>query len=196
MDTPQIMMPTLTRPVDKQGFLPPWNFIPKNKGQSLIEFILSFTIVLFLIFFIFQIGVSFTNGYLVHYATFMASRTYLVIDNNSNSPSGSDSRARNRGSSVFEKFPMRHIVKDWNSVFKVNHPGSVPNPLFTGGWTEYSTQFGISELIGGKSQMILRSESFLGREPTRSGCLARICRAMEEIGGDCTVHTTFFDNGC
>jgi len=145
---------------------------------------------------IFRIGVTFSNGFLVHYATFMASRTYLVIDNNSNSPSGGDQIARNRASTVFEKFPMKEIIPGWNSFIKINHPGAVPNALFTGAYSEYTENFGISDLVGGIKPMVLRSESFLGREPTRSNCLNRICRAMEEVGGDCSVHTTFFDNGC
>ncbi|RLA65255.1 MAG: hypothetical protein DRQ88_02940 [Epsilonproteobacteria bacterium] len=157
---------------------------------------MSFIFVFTLIFMIFRIGVTFANGFLVHYATFMASRTYLVIDNNSNSSSGGDQNARNRASIVFEQFPMKKTIPGWNSLIKINHPGSVPNALFIGAWSEYTENFGISDIVGGIKPVALRSESFLGREPTRANCLERICRAMEEVGGDCNVHTTFFDNGC
>ncbi len=186
----------ITPPEGKLDFLPQQNPTLNEKGQSTIEFLLTFIFVFSLIFMIFKIGVTFSNGYLVHYATFMASRTYLVIDNNSNSPSGGDQNARNRASAVFEKFPMKSTIPGWTSLIKINHPGSVPNNLFVGAWSEYTENFGISDIVGGIKPIVLRSESFLGREPTRANCLQRICRAMEEVGGDCSVHTTFFDNGC
>ncbi len=192
----QDMTVTITQPEARRGFLPRQNHTLDKRGQSTIEFLLTFIFVFSLIFMIFRIGVNLTNGFLVHYATFMASRTYLVIDNNSNSPSGGDQNARNRASIVFEKFPMKHTIPGWNSLIKINHPGSVPNALFTGAWSEYTENFGISDIVGGIKPMVLRSESFIGREPTRANCLQRVCRAMEEVGGDCSVHTTFFDNGC
>ncbi len=165
-------------------------------GQSTMEFLLSFTFVFALIFFIFQVGVNFTNGYLVHYATFVASRTYMVIDNNSNTISSGDEDAKGRAISVFTKLPVDKFMPDFISALRINHPMTVPNNLFVGAWVEYPEKFGVSEIIGGIKQAKLRSESFLGREPSRVTCLTRICEAMKEVGGDCGDHTTFFDDGC
>ena len=165
-------------------------------GQSTMEFIMAFTFVFALIFLIFQIGVSFTNGYLVHYATFKASRTYLVIDNNSNDIASGDENAKGRGISVFNNIPMDRFIPGFRSDLNINHPMTVTNNLFVGAWVEYSEKFGISEIIGGIKNVKLRSESFLGREPSRVTCLGRICEAMREIGGSCAEHTTFFDDGC
>ena len=51
-----------------------------EKGQSVIEFLMSFTLVVGLLMFFFKMALGYTNGYMVHYATFMASRAYLTND--------------------------------------------------------------------------------------------------------------------
>jgi hypothetical protein len=186
----------LMDPVMKQDFSPPSTLIPSESGQSTMEFLLAFTFVFSLIFLIFQVGVNFTNGYLVHYATYVASRTYLVIDNNSNTISSGDEDAKGRAISVFNQFPVDKFVPGFRSELKINHPMTIPNNLFVGAWVEYPEKFGISDLIGGIKDVSLRSESFLGREPSRVACLVRICEAMKEVGGTCGDHTTFFDDGC
>lgn len=180
----------------KQDFSPLSIPIRNDRGQSTMEFLLAFTFVFTLIFLIFQVGVNFTNGYLVHYATFVASRTYLVIDNNSNSIASGDEDAKGRAISVFNQFPVDKFVPGFRSELKINHPMQIPNNLFVGAWVEYPEKFGISDMIGGIKDVSLRSESFLGREPSRVTCLTRICEAMKEIGGTCGDHTTFFDDGC
>jgi hypothetical protein len=149
-----------------------------------------------LIFLIFQIGISFTNGFLVHYAVFQASRTYLVIDNNSNTISSGDDNANGRADEVFDAFPLGILIPGFMSLLRINQPETIPNNLFTGAWVEYEDKFGISKQFGGIKMIKMRSESFLGREPSRSACLAGICDAMKEVGGDCDLNTTFFDDGC
>jgi hypothetical protein len=190
------MRPILMDLPTKQDFLPPSIPTPNDKGQSTMEFLLAFTFVFTLIFLIFQVGVNFTNGYLVHYATYVASRTYLVIDNNSNNIASGDEDAKGRAISVFNQFPVDKFVPGFVSELKINHPMQIPNNLFVGAWVEYPEKFGISDMIGGIKDVSLRSESFLGREPSRVTCLTRICEAMKEIGGTCGDHTTFFDDGC
>lgn len=185
-----------TEELIKPDFLRPSELIHSDNGQSTMEFLLAFTFVFTLIFFIFQVGVSFTNGYLVHYATYMASRTYLVIDNNSNDIASGDEDAKGRAISVFNGIPVDRFIPGFRSELKINHPMTVPNNLFVGAWVEYPEKFGISEIIGGIKNVNLRSESFLGREPSRVTCLVRICEAMKEVGGSCGDHTTFFDDGC
>ncbi len=190
------MRPILMELSTKQDFSPPSILILNERGQSTMEFLLAFTFVFTLIFLIFQVGVNFTNGYLVHYATFVASRTYLVIDNNSNNIASGDEDAKGRAISVFNQFPVDKFVPGFRSELKINHPMQIPNNLFVGAWVEYPEKFGISDMIGGIKDVSLRSESFLGREPSRVTCLTRICEAMKEIGGTCGDHTTFFDDGC
>jgi hypothetical protein len=203
LKTPQKEMPIVrdmklitTGELVKPDFLHPSILTRSDSGQSTMEFLLAFTFVFTLIFFIFQVGVSFTNGYLVHYATFMASRTYLVIDNNSNTISSGDEDAKGRATSVFNGIPVGSFIPGFRSELMINHPMTVPNNLFVGAWVEYPEKFGISEIIGGIKNVKLRSESFLGREPSRVSCLVRICEAMKEVGGTCGDHTTFFDDGC
>ena len=196
MPTATNMKPILMDQPTKQDFSHPSTLIPSDRGQSTMEFLLAFTFVFTLIFLIFQVGVNFTNGYLIHYATFVASRTYLVIDNNSNNISSGDQDARGRAISVFNQFPVDKFVPGFRSELKINHPMTIPNNLFVGAWLEYPEKFGISDLIGGIKDVSLRSESFLGREPSRVTCLVRICEAMREVGGTCGDHTTFFDDGC
>ncbi len=180
----------------KQDFSPQLRHIHNECGQSTMEFLLSFTFVFAIIFFIFQVGVTFTNGYLIHYATFMASRTYLVIDNNSNSIATGDEDAKGRAISVFDNVKVDKFIPGFGSNLMINHPMQIPNNLFVGAWVEYPEKYGISEIIGGIKQVKLRSESFLGREPSRVTCLTRICEAMKEVGGDCGDNATFFDDGC
>ena len=75
----------------------------KESGQSTIEFLCTFAFVLATIFVFLKIAMNVTNGYLVHYATYMASRAYLVNDNGSNSPSGGDGPALSLAKSVFKE---------------------------------------------------------------------------------------------
>ena len=171
------------------------------KGQSSVEFIISFVVVLGFCFSFFRLAILYTNGYLVHYATYMAARSYMVFDNNSNEPSGGDGGAGLLAKKVFDGFKVGGLVGSYSGNLEVHDPESFNtyiNNLYVGVWTEFQQQLP-TVLMGKKRTLNLRSESFLGREPTRSECYNRICRAMGEAALTseyCGVHSTLFDNGC
>ena len=172
----------------------------KESGQSTIEFLLTFVFILGFIFFTLKVSFVYTNGYLVHYATYMASRAYMVVDIGSNQPSGSDGSARERALEVFKRFPLDKFIGGYDQNLKVNAPDnngqSLDRNLYVGVYTDFSHKLGLSPFAGSQREVKFRSESFLGREPTKAECLERICRAMEILGGDCQHHSTMFDNGC
>jgi len=174
-------------------FLSPWMNIQKtNQGQSLIEFIMTLSFSLGIVFLFFSIAFNATDGYIAHYATFMASRTYLVVDVNANRPNGSDAIAQSEAQRVFTKY-----LNPSKGKFYINSPDSIDGLPYVGAGFEFKQKFSFG-MIGVKDDMNLNSESFLGREPTRAECAERICYAFHGAGGGCEslVHFTLYDNGC
>ncbi len=167
-----------------------------EKGQSLIEFLLSFAFVFGLVLVFLKLSLNYSTGYLVHYATFMASRSFMVIDRNSNTPDGSDSESFNRAKTVFDRYKLDAFITDFDGTLEANMPGTTGSPAMVGVWVEYTTNLSGSTLFGGDRELKLRSESFLGKEPTRAECIERICRTFMDVGADCSSHVTFADNGC
>lgn len=166
-----------------------------NKGQSTAEFILAFAFMsLFVIVFI-QMAQNYVKGYVIHYATFMTSRSYLVQDNGSDIISTADDNAR----TVAEGSVLKKMLK-LNNKTKVQfrNPGSGGKKVFSGTVLTYSESFSPSEMVGGTDKVKFVSESFLGRTFTTSECARNICLLLKEIGGiECkSGHMTLFDNGC
>ncbi len=170
--------------------------IKDEHGQSTIEFIVSFIFVLSFFLTFFKLAMNSTNGFLLHYATFMASRAYLVNDNNSNTASGGDSVAQAAAQKVYADLKITAFIPVGPSTISVNHPGSGNKSIYTGVYAQYTDKFTVSSFFGGDNPIQYTSESFLGREPTRGECSERVCKAMKEIGASCNLHITFFDNGC
>ncbi len=170
----------------------------KEDGQSTTEFLSSFIFAIVIVMVFLKISFVIADGFLVHYATYMASRTYMVVDVNANSPNGSDGAAFQRSAETFLTFLVPKLVPNWQANLQVNGPRTVDNKVFVGNWIEMRNQFGVSDLVGGRKPVYLRSESFLGREPTVGECIDRVCTAMEIVsgGGDCNKFITLFDNGC
>ena len=171
-----------------------------ESGQSTIEFLLVFVFVLSFIFASLKLSFIYTNGYLVHYATFMASRAYMVVDINGNNPAISETSARNKAITVFNKFPLDKFIGGYDRTLQFNEPDgdgrNLDRNLYVGVYTDFVQRFGLSPFAGGPKEVNFRSESFLGREPTRAECVERICEAIRMLGGNCQNHTTVFDNGC
>ena len=169
-----------------------------QKGQSLIEFIVSFAFSISIIFLLLRVALNYTEGYVIHYANFMASRAYLVYEDNSNVTEGGEVRAGNLAEQVFNRI---YPVFDGN--FNVSY-ASVSSPhsnLFVGTYAEFQRRFSVPMIIGTTREMNLVTESFLGRMPNRAECLARTCDAMRILGvPECnlanTKHITLADNGC
>lgn len=167
-----------------------------NKGQSTIEFILTFTAAVGFIFLFLKMALNYTNGYMVHHATFMASRAYLVGDTESQQTvEGRDKNAFELAKSVFDKNLPEALIQGFDGVLTENNPGVVKFSVFTGVWTEFTQIFSLG-FVGGKDPVKFRSESFLGREPTRVESITQICTAIKTITlGSCDLQATLEDNG-
>ena len=174
-----------------------------SKGQSTIEFIISFSFVFAFTFVFFRIALLYANGHLVHYATYMASRAYMVYDSNATHPHGDDENAAKLAQKVFEKFKLGSLIKNFDNSLNVHHPrdfSDYKKNLYVGVWVDFKQKLPIPFAIKGRD-LDLRSESFLGREPTRSECYWRIAYSMGgAVGGGNDkykgLHSTLFDNGC
>lgn len=173
-----------------------------RKGQSSIEFVIIFSFSIgFLILFL-SLAINMTLGYLVHYATFEASRVYLVKDQASQVVDTSESWAMKEVESMkainnlswTQIFKNRQFKMEGASGFKFNRPGQVISE-FVGVYFSYKRRLSDYSLLTGNEKVEYVSESFLGKEPVRSECLERICSKMK---GSCTsqVEVTAFDNGC
>jgi len=164
----------------------------KQSGQSTIEFIFSFSMILGFVFLFIRIANSYANGFMVHFATYMASRTYLVVDNERyNSPEEGDARAFNYAQIVFKKYLYPGIEAD----LRENNPSQLRLPVFTGVYADFGQSLSAG-MMGLKEKVELRSEAFLGREPTRLEVYTQVCKAIRSITrGGCSVHSTLDDNG-
>lgn len=167
-----------------------------NKGQSTIEFILTFTAAVGFIFLFLKMALNYTNGYMVHHATFMASRAYLVGDAERYESAGAgDARAFDLAKAVFAKNLPEALIPDFDGVLKENNPGIVGLSVFVGVWVEFNQAFSLG-FVGGKDKVAYRSESFLGREPTRAESAEQVCKAIKTVtGGGCDMEATLDDNG-
>lgn len=175
-------------------------------GISTIEFILTFSFALGAVFLFLKTAFMYTNGYLVHYANYQASRAYLVYESQTNDRNNSyeGSEVINATKKVFNGFKLQEIGINKGGGLQINLPQDVKYE-YVGTWVEYEDQYSLTNIIGGKKPVTLRTESFLGKEPTRSECIARICNAFEEAAMGFTTcqemgtglkNMTFFDNGC
>ncbi|MCY4523175.1 MAG: hypothetical protein OXB84_00405 [Halobacteriovoraceae bacterium] len=169
----------------------------REAGQSTIEFLFGLIFIFAFVFTFIKMAFNYTDGFMIHYATFMASRSYLVYDDNTGSTNEVDEKAlRHANAEVFKKHRFTDRI---NADFQVNSPTDPNNKLYTGGYSTFKQVISIIDFLGGRKEVDLKSEAFLGREPIRLDCLDRICQMMDStVGGVCTKgkHTTFFDNGC
>lgn len=165
-----------------------------SNGQSTAEFILAFAFMsLFVIVFI-QMAENYVKGYVVHYATFMTSRSFLVQDEGANNIGTNDFRAES-----FAKANVLRKMLKLNSKYKVTFrdPYSGGKQVLSGTIVEYSESFSPSEMVGGTEKVLFKSESFLGRTFSSAECAVNICKVVESLGANCnSEHVTAFDNGC
>lgn len=159
---------------------------------------MTFTVAVGFIFLFLKMALNYTDGFMVHHATFMASRAYLVSDEDRKSLDEGDSKAMEKARLVFTKYLPEGLVKGVEAgMLKENNPdaGKTKFHAFVGLWVEFSQRFSMG-LIGGKESIHFVSESFLGREPTRSETRSQICQAIMSLGlNKCDVHVTLEDNG-
>lgn len=172
--------------------------IKKQDGQSTIEFILTFTFGMSAILLIFNSAINYTVGYLTHYATFMASRTFLTVDSDSNDPMQSISEAQSRAQSTFARFNLNKFGVP-NSALKFNPPQSSMSSsdyLMVGAYAVYDREIDIMGKLTGNTKATMVSESFLGREVSRGECIRRVCFAMTGGTSCAGVDVTLIDDGC
>lgn len=166
-----------------------------NKGQSTIEFIMTFSLVFAFFFLFLKICMNFTDGYMIHHATYMASRAYLASDAERESPENRDDVAFKHAQIVFKKYLPESLITGFSSELKQNSPSTAKFTPFVGVYINHSTPFSLG-IIGGKEELDLRSESFLGREPSRVEVYFQICQAIKTLtGAGCDKQTTLEDNG-
>ena len=172
--------------------------VNNQKGQSTIEFIITFTAAVGFIFLFLKLAMNYTNGYMVHHATYMASRSYLVNDEDRDDTAQSEKRAENKAMNVFTRYlPPGLVTGVEASQLKFNILGSNTDFMaFVGVWIEYTQRFTLG-FVGGKEPVIFRSESFLGREPTKLETIFQVCDAIKLSvpGKSCETHVTLDDNG-
>lgn len=172
--------------------------IKKQEGQSTIEFILTFTFGMSAILLIFNSAMNYTVGYLVHYATFMSSRTFLTVDTDSNSPTQSIATARGEAEKTFKRFNLKKFgIPD--SSLRFNNPDtsmSSSDYLMVGTYAIYEREMDIMGKLTGNAKLNMISESFLGREVSRAECIRRVCMAVSGTGSCAGLDTTLIDDGC
>lgn len=169
-----------------------------DKGQSTIEFIMTFTAAVGFIFLFLKMSMNFTDGYMVHHATYMAARAYLVDDQDRDAVEEGDQRAFEKARDVFTRYLPADFVSGVSSgALQENNPNPVNTKYqaFVGLWIEFTQKFTLG-FIGGTESMTMRSEAFLGREPSRAEAKKQSCNAIKDLGlSRCDVHVTLDDNG-
>jgi len=166
-----------------------------KKGQSTIEFIMTFPLVVGMTFLFMKLAVNYTDGYYIHYATFMASRAYLTLDTEKTEETAGDNDAFKAATRVFKRYKPDLLITNFDGTLKENNIDSMSFKVFTGVWLEYTRTFAIG-FLGGTEKVKLRSESFLGREPIRTEVWKSICTNISRVTmGTCEKHTTLDDNG-
>lgn len=172
--------------------------VSKNEsGQSTIEFILTFAFGVSFVLVIFNSAINYARGYLVHYATFMASRVYLTADNNLADPDFSYNPGEQKAKDAFNQYNLS-AVNIPDNAFSVNTaPTTETRHLLVGGRTSFELQIDILGRVAGEKKLELVSESFLGKEPTRAACYAQVCKAITGSDAcDPSMDITLFDDGC
>lgn len=169
-------------------------FFKKNDGQATIEFIFSFSFLLFFLLFFLTVGINLAVGYVVHYAVFKASRTYLTHDNG-DTRSSVLSAAKTKALETFNEFAGLNL----KGTLEINSPESTPIYEFVGAYYLYNPSIkAVGPFSLGEDYQFL-SESFLGKEPSRSECR---CQTQLALGGVCLsdmsdeIEVTVYDNGC
>jgi hypothetical protein len=187
-----------------------------EQGQSTIEFIMTFMFGLGVVFLFVNVAVNYSVGYLVHYATFMASRTYLTVDSGAGAPAASEGVATAASLDTFRRFRMSTFDIEVASVlpggspdpgFHINSFSSVSNSeqaLLVGAYTVFERPLSSFRFVVGNTRATLVSESYLGKEPVRADCWQRTCQAImmgvtgnpNACSGSGAEDFTVYDNGC
>ncbi len=175
--------------------------IKRESGQSTIEFIFAFAFGLSVVFMVFNTALNYASGYLVHYATFMASRTYLVTDVNLGQIESAPPPPTDDAVAVYNRYRLDifDIPSDGFAINEQHANQSSAEYLTVGARTLFEKPIdALGRVVGGGNLQFV-SESFLGKEPTRAQCAIRVCFGV--TGGECQTgkewfDVTLYDNGC
>ncbi len=180
-----------------RGFLYQSRSTHRISGQSTIEFLATFTFSLLFIILFLKMALNFTNSYLIQYATFQASRAYLVYDTGL-----AVEQDVNFSKRIFDNY-ANLISSGFKTppTFNVKIPAAGDDKtLYTGAYSSYTDIFSFSDTLGGKKDITFKSEAFLGKEPRRTVCKANICSIgmTGTLLQFCTgrLYVTHYDNGC
>lgn len=158
-----------------------------ESGQSTIEFVLSLSFAIGITMLFVSQALNMTIGFVVHYGTFMAGRTYLVHDGIAPAEAGDEARR------TFEQYNLASFDIEPNLRI-VDKESSV---LYSGVTAQYDKLLSPFRLILDGERATFFSEGLLGKEPTRSTCFQQTCYA---VGGNGSCNqswdVTLFDNGC
>lgn len=168
--------------------------IKNEKGQSTIEFILTFSFAIGISFLFVSQSLNITVGFLVHYATFMGGRTYLTYDNGSNELTSVYNSAGNAAKKAFDRYALTRF--DIQPEVEIITAENSASSLFSGVTAQYERLLTPYKMVGGGKKAMYHSEGFLGKEPTRNQCFQTTCLAMGIQGCSEAKDITLFDNGC
>lgn len=168
-----------------------------ENGQSTIEFLSCISIAFSFIFLFIKLALNFTDSYMVQYATFMASRTYLVADNTMPTVNEVYFQAEKEARITFNSYFLDKFIDGFDGKIEFNSPNDNIVKTFVGAVSDYTGILSYSKAVGGKEPLAYKSESFLGKEVPRGDCAARVCNGILGAGVDsCSTYVTLFDNGC
>ncbi len=187
-----------------------------QEGQSTIEFILTFMFGLGVVLLFVNVAINYSAGFLAHYATYMAARSYLVVEAHNTNPASSDTLAKNAALNTFKRLKMAALDIPTGSVLPgagsaapglhINGFTSLMNPkdaMYIGAYAVFTRRLSFFRAVAGGTEATLVSEAYLGKEPLRHECWKRTCEAImlaikgaptacPEANGEMTV----YDNGC
>lgn len=185
-----------------RGFLVQKKFTLKinedQRGQSSIEFILTFAFAIGISFLFVAHALNMTTGFLAHYATFMSARAFLVHDATSNTVGSNMQSAQRVAEKVFKIYRIDRFAKDIKLEVNKPIPSGQFSALFSGVSATFKKRLTPYKLVGGAVKATMMSESFLGKEPLKIQCWEMTCQAMGV--GKCATQgemdITVYDNGC
>ncbi|MBF0208506.1 MAG: hypothetical protein HQK53_16645 [Oligoflexia bacterium] len=197
------------------------SFNTNNKGQSLIEFMFCISFGVGIIFMFINFALNTAVGYIAHYATYMAARTYLVSDNYAASSRNAPYKDAEDKAKIAFDYVIKSLFKTTgasNYLMKTAGPATVEirgiqedngvafrrKKVFVGAVFKFAQRLPLPTLGVSTKEVNLVSEAFLGKEPTRAECMGRIRKIIQEsIGYDAVEestetlrHATLFDDGC
>lgn len=183
-------------------------FKKSEEGQSTLEFTLTLLLVMAFFFFFFQLAITFAFGNYVHYAVFMAARTYVAAgvsekDQHDRADAVITEMLGGSNGDRYRRFGEGVAIDGSNASligFDVGKIGPYqPNRL--DGWMQgaryhfRSKIFPIALSLGRtpasieETSLVLKAESFLGREPSFVDCDTQMKNVTTGKG-------RLYDNGC